>query len=266
MDNAPICVITGAGCCTASGIFDYRNEEGEWKRKPPVQLNEFLRSPVAQRAYWARSMLGWPAFHQAKPNIVHRVIKNLADLGLVSWTITQNVDDLHQQAQQPNLITLHGCLTTASCIECGHSVNRQSIQLDLECNNPEFVRLSSPSDAGGEGHYSKPIDDSFWIPSCPQCHGLLKPDVVFFGGSLNPTVKQQADQAIADCKGVLVAGSSLMVYSSFRLVRRAFEKKVPIASVNRGRTRAEGMYRVKIEDDISQVFTQLSDRFEIKTI
>ena len=149
--NKPLCVITGAGCSTDSGIFDYRDESGDWKREPPVHLDEFLRSDVARRKYWARSMLGWPRFFKATPNYAHRALVQLEQAGFVDVVITQNVDDLHEKSGQKNIIPLHGSLATVTCQDCGITVERQVIQQELESLNPKFVVASVIPDAGGEG-------------------------------------------------------------------------------------------------------------------
>ena len=261
--QAPICVITGAGCSTPSGIFDYRDQSGAWKRQPPVQLSHFLKSSKARRTYWARSMLGWGAFHLAKPTIIHTVLRELERRGVVDCTITQNVDNLHQQAQQQKLIPLHGSLASVSCIDCTRTVDRQAIQRLLEQNNPIYVKHATRSDAGGEGRYDVPVDDSFWIPTCTQCGGILKPDVVFFGANLDPKVKEDASTAVDACQGLWVIGSSLMVYSAYRLVRQAHENGKPIACVNLGSTRADSMFSGKIVREVTQVFEQLAAVLEV---
>lgn len=256
-ERRPLCVITGAGCSTNSGIFDYRDTEGNWKRPQPVLLDEFLKSASSRRRYWARSMLGWPLFSKAEPNPAHIALKRLEVHGFVGSVITQNVDDLHESSGQKNVIPLHGALRTVTCIECQSRVNRDEIQKRLEATNPRFVSAAVAPDAGGEGDYSIEVDDSFVVPQCEACGGVLKPDVVFFGGNINTAVKQAANEAVRKAGGVLVVGSSLMVYSSFRLVKLAHARGIPIAILGHGVTRGDALAALTIRREIASTFEEL---------
>ena len=262
-DHQPLCVITGAGCSTNSGIFDYRDAEGNWKRPQPVLLDEFLKSISARRRYWARSMLGWRLFSRATPNIAHVALKRLEEHGIVRSVITQNVDDLHEAAGQRNVIPLHGSLRTVTCVSCQAQVRREEIQDRLEATNPDFVAAAVMPDAGGEGYYSIEVDESFVVPQCKACGGMLKPDVVFFGGNISSNVKRDANEAIRQAKGVLVVGSSLMVYSSFRLVKLAHVLGIPIAILGFGVTRGDALASVKIRGEITSTFKELITRLNV---
>ena len=261
--HQPVCVITGAGCSTNSGIFDYRDVEGNWKRPQPVLLEDFLKSVDARRRYWARSMLGWPLFSRANPNSAHIAISRLEKHGFVSSVITQNVDDLHEDSGQRSVIPLHGSLRTATCVDCQTRVRRDEVQTRLEETNPQFVSAAVMADAGGEGYYSIEVDNSFVVPQCMVCGGVLKPDVVFFGGNIDSTVKQVANEAIRKAQGVLVVGSSLMVYSSFRLVKLAHERGIPIAIVGLGITRGDTLAKLTIRAEIVSTFEELIGRLKV---
>ncbi len=262
-DHRPICVITGAGCSTASGIFDYRDVDGKWKRPPPVLLDEFLTSMNARRRYWARSMLGWRQFSAATPNVAHLALARLEKFGFVGCVITQNVDDLHESAGQQNVIPLHGSLRTATCLECETRVSRSEIQTRLEVDNSRFVSAAVMPDAGGEGLYAIDVDDSFAVPNCTKCGGILKPDVVFFGGNIESDVKHAANEAIRAASGVLVVGTSLMVYSSFRLVKLAHELNLPVASIGFGITRGDSLMSLMIRREIASTFEELIKRLQV---
>ncbi len=262
-EHQPLCVITGAGCSTDSGIFDYRDAEGNWKRPQPVLLDEFLKSVNARRRYWARSMLGWRLFSKAMPNIAHIALKRLEEQGFVGNVITQNVDDLHEASGQRTVIPLHGSLRTVTCVDCQRQVRREEIQQRLELTNPQFVAAAVMPDAGGEGHYSIEVDESFVVPHCEVCRGILKPDVVFFGDNISSGVKRNANEAVRRAKGVLVVGSSLMVYSSFRLVKLAHAQGIPIAILGYGVTRGDELASLTIRGEITSTFEELIKRLKV---
>lgn len=264
--NAPLCAITGAGFSTPSGIYDYRDRSGNWKRPEPVQLQAFLTNASARRRYWARSMLGYPRFERARPNPAHISLVELEKLDIVQDTVTQNVDDLHELAGQKSVVKLHGSLATATCLDCGYTEARAAIQRRLESSNAHFLsRVDVPAD-GGEAVYSTPIDQTFIVPACLKCGGMLKPDVVFFGDSVPDEIKRSAREAVLRARGVLLMGTTSQVFSCFRLVREANEAGLPIAAINKGRTRVDDLLAVQLEDSIESVLPKLLDRVVCKQV
>jgi len=261
-DSNRLFVLTGAGCSTASGIPDYRDHRGEWKRKPPTQYQEFTNNDQARRRYWARSLVGWRWFSKAYVNATHRALARMEQLGHVFQLVTQNVDGLHQKAGSRAVIDLHGRLDRVVCIDCRCIYSRQLIQDRLEDNNPAYVDLAGHISPDGDAELDQINFDQFKVPNCDQCGGILKPDVVFFGEAVPGERVKQAYATISQADALLVVGSSLMVYSGYRFCRAALEQNKPVAIINQGRTRIDDQPVVKFEADCGRVLENLVEELE----
>jgi NAD-dependent SIR2 family protein deacetylase len=254
-------VLTGAGCSTASGIPAYRDESGAWKHKPPVQFQDFITSPATRQRYWARSMVGWARVATASPTMAHRALAGLEKAGAVSSLVTQNVDGLHQKAGSEAVIDLHGRLDTVRCLQCGASVSRAAIQSELAMRNPRWADHVAPEAPDGDARVEGSFEDVS-VPDCEVCGGVLKPDVVFFGENVPKARVADAYGALSRSDGVLVVGSSLMVFSGYRFCLAAAEIGKPVALVNRGKTRADELAQLKIEGDCGDVLSDLVERMD----
>ena len=240
-------VLTGAGCSTDSGIPDYRDDDGDWKRRQPIRYAEFTRSDAMRRRYWARSMVGWPRMANARPNDAHHALATLEDDGRIDLLVTQNVDGLHQAAGSRAVLDLHGRIADVVCLDCEAKTTRDAMQERLLDANPSWAGLDAGTAPDGDADLE--VDTAaFVVPECASCGGMLKPDVVFFGESVPKTRVEQAYAAVAACDGLLVVGSSLMVFSGLRFVRAAVKAGIPVAILNRGRTRADEDATLKVED------------------
>jgi NAD-dependent SIR2 family protein deacetylase len=100
---------------------------------------------------------------------------------------------------------------------------------------------------------------SFTIVDCPQCGGMLKPDIVYFGENVAKSVVEQAYSMVDGADALLVAGSSLTVFSGYRFVRHAAALGIPVAIINRGRTRGDDLATVKIDNGCSPMLALLAD-------
>lgn len=246
-------VLTGAGISTDSGIPDYRDADGAWKRSPPVTWQAFTGDPATYRRYWARSFVGWPIFSAAAPNRSHHALAALEGRGRIAALVTQNVDGLHQRAGSHEVIDLHGRLDGVVCLGCGDRLPRASLQPRLLASNPDWRPHTAAAAPDGDADIDAEAVARFVPPHCAHCGGLLKPDVVFFGENVPRARYAQALDALHASDGVLAAGTSLMVYSGFRFVRMAHERGLRVALLNRGRTRADDLGGLKLDADCGAV-------------
>ena len=253
-------VLTGAGISTDSGIPGYRDENGAWKRSPPITLQEFLGSVAARQRYWARSTVGWPVVADAQPNDAHRALARLEAARYVPTLVTQNVDGLHQRAGSNEVIELHGGINGVTCLDCGEQHPRAAIQHALVADNPGLLDAIAEPAADGDAHLEWHDLDGFRIPPCPVCGGLLKPSVVFFGENVPRERVALATAALEAADAMLVVGSSLMVYSGYRFCVWAQKMGKPIAALNLGRTRADPLLSLKVEAPCAPTLTALAER------
>jgi NAD-dependent SIR2 family protein deacetylase len=246
--HARLFVLTGAGCSTASGIPDYRDADGEWKRGLPIMLQDFVAHEHARKRYWARGLIGWRHMRSAQPNAAHRALAALEQQGRVAQLVTQNVDGLHQAAGSRDVVDLHGRVDVVRCLGCERHLPRAHVHAELVERNPAFAALDAAAAPDGDAALEAVSFESFTVPECSACGGVLKPDVVFFGERVPPGRVQQAFAALERADAMLVVGSSLMVYSGYRFAAAAARAGKPIAAVNLGRTRADDLLALKVEE------------------
>ncbi|WP_440976413.1 NAD-dependent protein deacetylase [Pseudoxanthomonas winnipegensis] len=257
--HARLFVLTGAGCSTDSGIPDYRDRDGAWKRPQPVTYQAFMGDLATRQRYWARSLVGWPRFGAARPNGVHRALAALEARGQLSLLLTQNVDRLHQAAGSRQVIDLHGRLDVVRCMGCERRTPRQDFQAELVARNPGWDRHHAGIAPDGDADLEGVDFAAFDIPACAHCGGVLKPDVVFFGENVPRERVATAREALERSDALLVVGSSLMVYSGLRFVQWAHAAGLPVAALNHGRTRADELLTLKVQHDCAQALAFLED-------
>lgn len=250
-------VLTGAGCSTDSGIPDYRDLEGGWKRPPPMTWQVFTGDPLARARYWARSMVGWRHFSRARPSTTHHALAALERRGGVQALVTQNVDGLHQAAGQRHVIDLHGRLDRVLCLDCGAVHARGWMQAALEHANPAWAHLDAAHAPDGDADLEACDYGGFRVPPCPDCGGTLKPDVVFFGENVPRARLADAMAQFDAADALLVVGSSLMVYSGYRFAAAASRRGMPIAAVNLGHNRADPLLELKLDCRCDQALSFL---------
>jgi NAD-dependent SIR2 family protein deacetylase len=250
-------VLTGAGCSTDSGIPDYRDANGGWKRAQPVTYQAFVGELSTRQRYWARSLIGWRRFGRAQPNAAHQALTRLEQQGKLTLLLTQNVDRLHQAAGSENVVDLHGRLDQVRCLVCEQRISRVDFQAELLRLNPAWADLDAADAPDGDADLEGQDFSRFQVPPCPHCEGMLKPDVVFFGENVPRQRVDAGMQALHDADAMLVVGSSLMVYSGYRFAYAAARAGKPIAAVNIGHTRADPLLTLKVEQSCAQALAFL---------
>ncbi|MBT3461335.1 MAG: NAD-dependent protein deacetylase [Gammaproteobacteria bacterium] len=251
--------LTGAGCSLASGIPTYRTENGDWQGRNTINHQDFLEAFETRQRYWARSFMGWPLMSNAQPNPAHRALTELVTLGKIKTLITQNVDSLHEQAGLTDVQHLHGDLTEVTCLVCGASEPRIQLQTRLADLNTH-LELDGEIKPDGDAEISPEVIQQFKIAHCLLCGGTLKPNVVFFGGRVNPALVQSIYHAIEQADALWVIGSSLKLFSGYRFCRHALAFGKPIALLNPGWTRADPIATLKIVQPAEIILPAVLDR------
>lgn len=230
-----ITVLTGAGISTDSGIPDFRGPQGVWTKDPEAEktatLSHYLRDPEVRRRSW-QQRLHSPAW-AARPNPGHRALVELERQGRLVAVVTQNIDELHQQAghDPARVIEIHGTMHRARCWACGWDGPMQPV-LDRVRN--------------GE-------DD----PRCEVCQGILKSATISFGQNLDRDTVLRAETAATSCDLLLAVGTSLGVYPAAGLVPMAADAGADIVIVNAEPTPYDHVAGAVVRGSISEVLPGL---------
>jgi NAD-dependent deacetylase len=236
-----IVVFTGAGISTESGIPDFRSPGGIWSRFDPDDFTyqKFISDPEARRKQWR--MLGEGLLTtMAKPNPAHYAIAELYRLGKLDCVITQNVDNLHQKAGVPTerVFELHGNMQLAACLSCGRQY--------------PFDQIKARLDKGEE------------IPDCEVCHGILKPNAVFFGEPLPQEVLGEATHRSSSCDLFIVIGSTLIVYPAAYMPIYAHQAGAKLVIINLSSTPMDGEATVLITARAGEAMSRIVDKVREK--
>jgi NAD-dependent deacetylase len=209
VESSKVIVFTGAGISTESGIPDFRSSGGIWSRYDPEDftIQKLLSSPQSRKTIWKMAIEGG-LLTEAEPNAAHYAIAELCQLGKLDCVLTQNIDHLHQKAGVPEdrVFELHGNVQWVVCLECRHRFPMHEV---LE-----------------------KIKEGIEVPDCPNCHGILKPDAVFFGEALPEGTLQEAISRAQDCDLLIVIGSTLIVYPAAYIPTYARDAGARMAIVN----------------------------------
>ena len=258
LDGKLIAVITGAGISTDSGLPDYRSP-GAVDRHP-MTLQQFMSDESYRRHYWARNHSGWLAPLRAQPNAGHLALAQMERDGIIDGVITQNVDMLHARAGTRSLVNLHGRFDRVMCTSCHRIFPRAALHKRLTELNPTWQISIDEGDVAPDADLDVGDTSGFVIANCPACGGILRTDVVFFGGTVRPPIVRAARTLVEKADALLVAGSSLAVGSAMRFVRQAHHEDKPIAIINRGATRGDRFAQVRVNIGTSTALPYLAER------
>lgn len=238
LQGKKLAVITGAGISTDSGLPDYRSPGSPPRH--PMTLQQFMASSSMRSHYWARNHVGWSRPYRAIPNAGHYALAHLEQRGIVTGVITQNVDMLHASAGTTRLVNLHGRGDRVVCTQCGMFIDRAELHKKLTELNPGWTeRHVADAEIAPDADAAIADTAGFVVADCPRCGGILRTDVVFFGGTVRKDDIEEGRAICAQSDALLVAGSSLSVASAMRFVRETAKVGQPIVIINRGTTRGD---------------------------
>jgi NAD-dependent deacetylase len=224
-------VFTGAGISTESGIPDFRSPGGVWSTSQPVYFDDFVASSEARYEYWRQKSLSHREFVDSVPNAGHLVLARWQKAGLVGPVITQNIDGLHQDAGNWDVIELHGTARYVACLEC-HA------RLDADPWVKQFLETDC-------------------VPNCPDCGGLMKHATISFGQALNPDVLERATTLAAKADLFFAIGSSLVVHPAAGLPPLAKRNGARLIIINRTPTDQDGLADVVLNESIGDALTAI---------
>jgi NAD-dependent deacetylase len=230
-----ITVLTGAGISTDSGIPDFRGPNGLWTKDPDAEraatLTHYLEDVELRQKSW-RNRVRW-IDNNPQPNAGHHALIELERRGVLVAIVTQNVDELHQQAghDPSKVLEVHGTIHRTCCWTCK--------------DRKPMVDALARVIAGD-------VD-----PKCELCGGVLKSDTILFGQSLEPDVIGRALSASEECDVLLAVGTSLSVYPAANAVPRAKAAGAALIIVNGQPTEMDNRADVVINAGISEVLPML---------
>ncbi len=231
--SGTIAAFSGAGISSESGIPTYRGAGGLWTKYDPnlyANINHFNRDPSY---YWNFFKdVRYPILKKAKPNRAHFALAELESMGKLKSVITQNIDGLHQEAGSSRVIELHGNTRVMVCTDCFHEYSIDEAYVFLEKEIP---------------------------PLCPDCRGILRPDVIFFGETLKPQVLDDAYREAGSCDFLIVVGSSLVVTPAADIPVMAKRGGAKLAILNIDPTPLDDIADYVISEPAGDILSEILD-------
>ena len=231
-----IVIFTGAGISTESGIPDFRGPQGIWQNTTPIYFQNFINSEDVRRESWGKKFSDKDIIKKAKPNIGHVAVAQIINSNDSAHLITQNVDNLHQDAGVPQskITEIHGNATYASCLDC-------NLRHELEPIKKAFLNDGT-------------------IPSCSECKGLVKQATISFGQPMPELGMQIAQMKIVKCDLFITIGTSLVVYPVAGFPKLAKEIGAKLIIINNEPTDYDRMADLVIHQQIGDVFSESISR------
>ena len=221
----------GAGVSTESGIPDFRSADGLYSIKinrhfSPEQLvshTMYLKYPEEFYQFYKTHLI----YPDAEPNFAHYYLAKLEQQEKLSAVITQNIDCLHEKAGSRKVLKLHGSVDKNTCIDCGKKYNLE-----------EFLELYHNG-----------------IPHCPECNGIIKPDVTLYEETPDMSVFDEAIRHLSRADTLIIGGTSLVVYPAASLIQ--YFRGNNLILINKSETSQDNYADLVIHDRIGEVFKQL---------
>ncbi|MBL3688039.1 NAD-dependent deacetylase [Leucobacter zeae] len=245
--HGPVAVLTGAGISTDSGIPDYRGEGSP--PRSPMNIAQFMGDEAYRRRFWAGARIGSLRTGGIAPNAGHLALARLEAAGRTEGVITQNVDGLHRRAGSRTVVELHGHGGTIRCTACERRWSRDAVLVRFDDLNPGFAERHADAEIAPDGDAIVRSTDGVLVPGCPECGGILRPDVVYFGETVPPAVFAAGEDLVHEAHALLLVGTSLAVNTGIRLVHRAERRGLPLAVINRGPTAVDQRPSVRVRID-----------------
>ena len=226
-----IVIFTGAGISTESGIPDFRGPQGVWKTNTPIYFQDFIGSEEVRKDSWKRKFSGQDIIKKAKPNIGHLAVAEVINKHESAYLITQNVDNLHQDAGVPDdkITEIHGNAHYASCLDCG-------IRYELNSIKKAFLENET-------------------VPYCDSCGGIIKTATISFGQSMPEEGMQIAQRKTLGCDLFITIGTSLVVYPAAGFPKLAKEIGAKLIIINNEPTDFDPIADLVIHEQIGKVFS-----------
>ena len=224
--------ITGAGISVSSGIPPFRGEQGLWSKYDPMilEINYFQKHP--EESWKVIREIFYDFFGKAKPNPAHYTLAHFQETGFLYEIITQNIDNLHQEAGSSNVVEFHGNSQRLVCTKCGKK------------------------------YYAKEIDLEQLPPLCPKDNAVLKPDFIFFGEAIPSKAYSQALEAVEKTDLVLVIGTTGEVVPASQLPYLAKENGAQIIEINPGHSAyTHTITDIYLKEKAESILPLISDEF-----
>lgn len=243
--------MTGAGVSAESGIPTFRGKGGLWEKYDPETYaypEGLIRVLQEEPSKFADFVIDfYSMLLMAHPNPAHAALAFLEKQQVLSGLITQNIDNLHQEAGSRNCIELHGNATRLRCMGCARKLTVEKDRLR------EMTRLLFRRRDSRRGVLEIL---SRYFPRC-GCGSRFRIDVVLFGEMLPEGEMSRATQALEDCRALLLVGTSLAVYPAAGLPAYARERGVPIIEINSEPSALSGLCDHVITGKAGEVMPQV---------